>query len=164
MSIWVVLQLFIDVVLIGLVGCLVYLAAKQRERRADEAVTPMDKKEIDTLVETIYHLLKELEQWSESYIDEVLRRRDEIKGLIDELERKDEQLRGICEKAKGLIKEVPVREEGRAETKPLPRRYEEVLKLAEEGLDAGAIGSRIKMPVEQIRMILGLKRRSERTE
>jgi len=158
MNLWMALQAVVDLLLVCAITCLAVILAKRAKPVREEA--SIDKKEVDTLVETLFHLMKELEGWSEGIMEEVARRRDEVKQLMEEMNERDRELRGICEETVARAEEVrqkPKKEP--AVSGAVPGRYGDVLRLAAEGKDVRAISDLTKMPGDEVRLIFDLHRK-----
>ena len=138
--------------------------------------------EIAELLDTLYHLIRELEAWDRRLSEGIEDKEERIKALMKDLDAKRtllEPILGRAEKAIPAGKAHPGGEQSRGKTGPGSKRgpgrgdqagardggedrYGQVLRLAGEGLSVKEIASQVRMSREEISLILDLMRKKRK--
>ncbi len=179
-TMWTGIQIAIDV-LLG--GAIIAMLLRTRSKTAPNkgGASPMPE-EIAELLDTLYHLIRELEAWDRRLSEGIEDKEDRIKTLMKELDAKRtmlEPMLGRAEKAIPSGKPNSGGEQSPGKAGPGEKRghdrgdrtgtrdsgedrYGQVLRLAGEGLSVDEIASQVRMSREEISLILDLMRKKRK--
>ena len=180
LTMWTGIQIAIDV-LLG--GAIIAMFLRTRSKAApNKGGAPPMPEEIAELLDTLYHLIRELEAWDRRLSEGIEDKEERIKTLMKELDAKRTMLEPILDRAEKAIpagKTHPGGEQNPGKAGPGEKhghdrgdrtdtrnggedRYGQVLRLAGEGLSVEEIASQVRMSREEISLILDLRRRKRK--
>ncbi len=164
---WSGVQLFIDLVLIGLFMALVARLKKQGrgdKSREEQVLEKTDKgakeagRTASRIIDMLEPLVKEADAAAKSFDGQIRDKKNLIQGLNDSLDSRIISINLLLSRAESLLARatpVPV-----AKNDPETDVFDEqkrIVQLYEKGLDADAIAARLSMPKGEVQLVITLK-------
>lgn len=166
---WSGVQLFIDLVLLGLFMALLGRLRKQardKKSRDKNVLEKTDKGAKDAvrtasqIIDMLEPLVKEADAAAKSFDGQIRDKKNLIQGLNDSLDSRILSINLLLSRAESLLARatpVPVAENN-SKTDVFDEQ-KRIVELYEKGLDADAIASRLSMPKGEVQLVITLKKK-----
>ena len=118
--------------------------------RRPQVQRPVDIGRVSSLIDSLSELVKESEKASRSLLDALNERHRRTEELFGQLDARERRMTEAIQQAERVVQ--------KSERLDVTRKYKEVSRLADLGVSAEEIASRVKLPKGEIELILGLKR------
>ncbi len=166
---WSGVQLFVDLVLVGLFMALLGRLKKQareKKNRENHCLEKTDKEGLaagrtaSRIIDMLEPLVKEADAAAVSFDGQIRDKKNLIQGLNDSLDSRIISINLLLSRAESLLARaapVPV-----AKDDPDRDVFDEqkrVVELYEKGLDADAIASHLSMPKGEVQLVISLKKK-----
>ena len=117
--------------------------------RRQQEQKPVDTVRLTRLVDSLGELIRESDRASRNLLDALNERHRRSEELFGQLDKKEKRVIKVVQEAKSVLLSSEATEGS--------RKYREVSRLADMGLSAEEIATRVKLPKGEIELILGLK-------
>ena len=117
--------------------------------RRQQDQKPVDTVRLTRLVDSLGELIRESDRASRNLLDALNERHRRSEELFGQLDKKEKRVIKVVQEAKSVLLSSEATEGS--------RKYREVSRLADMGLSAEEIATRVKLPKGEIELILGLK-------
>lgn len=141
-----IFQILLD---LGLIGFMALFFLKR----------PKNQQAVEELAQSLGKIVEETKDISTQFESNLQERQRIIQQLLLRLDQKLDEARQVCQKLESLQRQAQIPSPAPAEVTP-PRQSDsqEILRLAQRGLDAAAIAKRLQKPLGEVELILSLQR------